>query len=157
VGRRLETWPLTVTTVGAALAAMPRLVLLRSRPHWKQRLFGWMTRRSVRGEGWLPPFFRSTMSDMDSRRPPLEHGLGVVVEGRARYYPLTAARQGLQDSWAGRDPRVTVSPQDGVPQARWEDTGERPFQLFTRWYGFSFTYPGCEIHGEPRAEDSLIR
>lgn len=23
---------------------------------------------------------------------------------------------------------------------------DRPLQLFTRWYGFSFTFPGCEIH-----------
>jgi hypothetical protein len=151
----LETWPLTVTTVGAALAAMPRLVLSRSRPTWKQRFFGWMAGRGVWGSGFLPPFFRSTMSDMDPRRPPMEHGLGVVVEGRARYYPLKAARQGLQDSWAGRALRVTVGPQDGVPQACWEDSGERPFQLFTRWYGFSFTYPGCDIYGEPRSEDSL--
>ena len=25
---------------------------------------------------------------------------------------------------------------------------ERPPQMFTRWYGFSLTYPGCEIFGE---------
>jgi len=24
---------------------------------------------------------------------------------------------------------------------------EQPMQLFTRWYGFSFTFPGCEVHG----------
>jgi hypothetical protein len=24
---------------------------------------------------------------------------------------------------------------------------ERPQQLFTRWYGFSLTFPGCEIAG----------
>lgn len=25
---------------------------------------------------------------------------------------------------------------------------ERPMQMFTRWYGFAFTFPGCEIYGE---------
>jgi hypothetical protein len=24
---------------------------------------------------------------------------------------------------------------------------ERPQQLFTRWYGFSLTFPGCEVAG----------
>ena len=23
---------------------------------------------------------------------------------------------------------------------------ERPLQLFTRWYGFAYTFPGCEIY-----------
>ena len=35
---------------------------------------------------------------------------------------------------------------DKVPAAIWEDES-RPFQLFTRWYGFSYTYPGCDIWG----------
>jgi hypothetical protein len=26
-------------------------------------------------------------------------------------------------------------------------SAERPQQLFTRWYGFSLTFPGCEIAG----------
>lgn len=25
---------------------------------------------------------------------------------------------------------------------------ERPMQLFTRWYGFSYTFPACEIYGK---------
>jgi hypothetical protein len=25
----------------------------------------------------------------------------------------------------------------------------RPLQLFTRWYGFSYTFPGCEIFSSP--------
>jgi hypothetical protein len=25
---------------------------------------------------------------------------------------------------------------------------ERPQQVFTRWYGFALTYPGCEIFGK---------
>jgi hypothetical protein len=28
-------------------------------------------------------------------------------------------------------------------------TPERPMQLFMRWYGFSFIFPGCEIYGRP--------
>lgn len=25
---------------------------------------------------------------------------------------------------------------------------ERPDQVFTRWYGFALTFPGCEIFGQ---------
>ena len=25
---------------------------------------------------------------------------------------------------------------------------QRPQQMFTRWYGFSLTFPGCEVFGE---------
>jgi hypothetical protein len=28
---------------------------------------------------------------------------------------------------------------------------ERPRQMFTRWYGFSLTFPGCEVFGQPEA------
>jgi hypothetical protein len=34
-----------------------------------------------------------------------------------------------------------------MPVALWDDDS-RPFQIFTRWYGFAFSYPGCEIYGE---------
>ncbi len=30
---------------------------------------------------------------------------------------------------------------------------DRPMQLFTRWYGFSFTFPGCKIY-EPKPPGS---
>ncbi len=31
----------------------------------------------------------------------------------------------------------------GLPQA-----ASRPMQLFTRWYGFAYTFPGCDIYGD---------
>ena len=76
----------------------------------------------------------------------MDQGLGVVVEGRARYYPLSTIRgREVTDDWAGHLLRLHISDEDGLPAAVWEDD-TRPFQIFTRWYGFSFTYPGCEIH-----------
>jgi len=36
-------------------------------------------------------------------------------------------------------------PANGEPQHL-----ERPDQLFVRWYGFAFTFPGCEIYAPPR-------
>ena len=42
--------------------------------------------------------------------------------------------------------KIERSAIDGVPKATWLDNGEVPMQLLTRWYGFSFTYPGCLIY-----------
>ncbi len=146
-GRRLEAWGVQLTTAGSALRSHPDLTLSRSRlVLWKR----WLTRLApglIRGRGWLPPFFRGTMGEKDRRRPMMDHGLGVVVGRRARYYPLDAARNGVTDDWDGRPLRVFLDGTSHMPVALWEDDS-RPFQIFTRWYGFAFSYPGCEIHGE---------
>jgi hypothetical protein len=146
---QLEMWSVPLTTVAAALAEDPDLRLSRSRlVFWKR----WLTRlapRLVRGRGWLPFFFHRTMGEKDQRRPAMDHGLGVVVDGLARYYPMTAIQNPVTDDWGGRLLRVHVDRTDGIPAAIWDD-GTRPFQVFTRWYGFSFTYPGCTIHDPAR-------
>lgn len=36
-------------------------------------------------------------------------------------------------------------PDDRVPVAEWTDDGQRPMQMFTRWHGFSYSFPGCNI------------
>jgi len=36
---------------------------------------------------------------------------------------------------------------DGKPQPV-----ERPLQTFTRWYGFSLTFPACEVFGQQRSQ-----
>ena len=142
---QLARWSVPLTTVAAALEEYPDLTLFRSRlVFWKK----WLTRlapRLVRGRGWLPFFFHRTMGEKDLRRPAMDHGLGVVVGGHARYYPMASIRNPLIDDWDGRPLRVHVDKKDGFPVALWDD-GTRPFQVFTRWYGFSFTYPGCTIH-----------
>jgi hypothetical protein len=87
------------------------------------------------------------MGKTDPRLPPLSHGLGVVVSGRAKFYPMSAAKRGLVDDWSGRALEVALIEKSWAPVARWADDGGRPFQLLTRWYGFAYTYPGCEIYG----------
>lgn len=95
----------------------------------------------------LPPGFRRTMGHPDTRLPEMEIGLGVVAEQHQRFYPLARIGAGLVDRWRGLRLHITVGPIDRMPQARFAD-GSRPFQIFTRWYGFAFTYPGCEIFGQ---------
>ena len=61
-------------------------------------------------------------------------------------YPKRSIGEGIDDEIDGRPLRIHVG-EDAVPVAKW-DNGSRPLQLFTRWYGFSYTYPDCEVWGE---------
>lgn len=102
-GNRLDdAWTITVTTVNAALAADPELVLLRSRPGLFGRLMGWfMLKGQIRGSGMMPWYFYTTMEKRDRRRDRMDQGLGVVVDGRAVYYP-----HGHRGSGRGRHSRL---------------------------------------------------
>jgi hypothetical protein len=148
-GKQLAMWPIHMATVASELAAHPDTAYARSNAGLLGRAFGsfvgGVLGGGILGKGRLPPGFTGTMGAPDTRREAMEHGLGVVVGERARYYPMTAARQGLIDDWDGRSLRVATGP-DGIPCATWEDEGDLPVQLFTRWYGFSFTFPGCEVY-----------
>jgi hypothetical protein len=147
-GHRLEWWPIRVTTVTAALEEWPDLLVLvsdyRSLP---QRFMGRVQNKKINAKGWLPPRFRSTMSrEVDPRLDEMTQGLGVIVDDQGRFYPMERIPDGgLVDDWNGRAMRIDRRAADGVPQAEWEDGDNKPMQLLSRWYGFSFTYPECRI------------
>ncbi len=151
-GARMAFWPIEKTTVGAELAAWPTAILLRSGmgEEWVQDK-GWMI------DGWgltLQPEEQPNNFQylFDPRLPPMTLGLGVMdAQHNARFYPLQALppKQHLDDRWQGRPLQIQRHAVTGVPEARWLDDGGRPMQTLMRWYGFAFTYPGCEIapHG----------
>ncbi len=153
LGKRVEVWPIDITTVGAALERQPELTISISKPPLFARLQGLFTHRQLRGKGFLPPFFRATMEEQDERLPTMAHGLGVVVDERARFYPMAAIGVGIEDDWEGVVLSVRIDELDQTPVAVWPD-GARPFQLLTRWYGFSFTFPGCDIFATEVGADS---
>jgi hypothetical protein len=148
-GYQLDVWPVRITTVAAALAEHPGITISLSefrslRRKLAQRLYP----QFIHSTGWLPGFFYASLSEpIDSRLDKLTQGLGVVVGKRAKYYPMNRIlAHGIQDDWLGRSLCIERGVIDGVPRATWLDTGEEPMQLLARWYGFSFTYPGCEIY-----------
>ena len=97
----------------------------------------------------LAPHFRASMSGpIDNRLPEGEQGLGVMTDDHhAKFYPLRSLGAGpVADDWLGRTLTITLGEVDGIPSARWADDGKAPMQLLTRWYGFAFTYPDCEIY-----------
>ena len=148
-GYQLDVWSIHMTTVAAARMESPDIPVSFSeyrslRRKLAQRLYPYFIHRKV----WLPGFFYASMNEpIDPRLDKLAQGLGVIVGKKAKYYPLNQIpAEGIQDHWLGRNLCVERNAISGVPQARWQNTNEEPMQLLSRWYGFSFTYPQCEIY-----------
>jgi hypothetical protein len=181
-GYQLEVLPLLHMNVAQALTKTPDARVAISKQAFKQRVMayfaGW-ARRSKRG--LLPPGFKRTMGEEDTRRPRMDIGLGVWTDTTQRYYPLERLRAhggALIDELDGRRLLIYMDPTSSTPVAlytnatscNWQgdvlhlDTGgiirggalydaqggsqavTRPMQLFTRWYGFAYTFPGCEVY-----------
>ena len=148
-GQQLDVWSVQIGTVQTALNEYPEITISLSSNHsFHKWLAQTLYPKFIHVKVWLPFFFRWSMqSDVDPRLPELAQGLGIILDGQAQYYPLsTIPAHGLEDRWLNRSLRVERNKMDGVPRAVWQDTGEYPMQLLSRWYGFSFTYPHCEIY-----------
>ncbi len=153
MGQRLDVWPLSLTTARAAFDKDPAIVVLR--PHHRS-VFRRFTRRvpwyRVNQRRFFPPSFRRSMSQkIDPRLPRFTQGLGVISEHTGKFYPMDAIPRGgaIEDQWRGQRLWVERALSDGLPFARWNDSTDPPMQLLSRWYGFSFTYPDCEIYIAP--------
>lgn len=152
-GHQLDIWPLQLTTVRAALMEHPDIeISFSSYRSFRKWLAGSLYPKFIHAKVLLPFFFRWTMKTKpDARLPELTQGLGVIFDGRTKYYPFsTIPSNGLEDRWLQRTLRVQRRKIDGVPYAIWRDINEQPMQLLTRWYGFSFTFPDCEIYKNER-------
>jgi len=155
VGETLATFPIEVTTAAAASRIEPGLEVALSDPGIAGTLFGAFTTTALDGDDpWLPPQFGRTILDPDARLPAMDEGLGVVIDGEARFYPLRALAAGRGDLLAATPLSVRIDPADGIPEARMGDGG-RPFQIFTRWYAFSASFPDCSI-GEMQSVPSAL-
>ncbi len=143
-GAKLDNWPIEMTNVETALKREPDLSVYLSQPTLFGRLMVWAHQRFPT---FFPPGFRGTMGEPDKRLPEMEIGLGVVADDVRRYYRKADIGAGIDDEIGGRSIAIRIG-EDSVPFAKWDD-GTRPLQLFTRWYGFSYTFPDCEIWEEP--------
>jgi len=141
-GAKMPMWGIEMTNVETALEREPDLPVYFSRPSWLGVLMGWVNPLI---DGRLPPGFRKTMAPVDARLPEMEIGLGVVTDQTQRFYPKSIIQTQLDDTIDGRAIRLSIGP-DSIPTAVWSDDATRPTQLFSRWYGFSLTYPECEVH-----------
>ena len=148
-GSQLDVFPIHMTTVAAALAEHPHITISPSNYRsFRRKLAQSFYPHFIHGKVWLPGFFYASMSEpIDPRLDKLTQGLGVIVGKQAKYYPLNRIpSEGIQDRWLGGVLCIKRGTVDRVPHAKWLDTNEEPMQLLSRWYGFSFTYPQCEIY-----------
>jgi len=144
-GHRMPVWNVQLTTVAHALEGMPDLLLLLSRQSLSARLISWFLNLPF-ARTIIPPGFRKTMGPPDNRLDEMQMGLGLISGNAQRFYPLTRIGFGIEDNWLGQPVHIRLNPTDGIPDARFPDQS-RPLQLFTRWYGFSYTFPQSEIYG----------
>jgi len=147
-GKYLDVWPVRMTTVQAARVEIPDIEIYFSAyfSTWFWINQKWYRRFITPRKLMIPPvFYLSMRHKIDPRLPRQTQGLGVIVGKRARFYPMQAIKDKIEDDWLGRTLLVQKNKLDHVPYAVWKDSGEQPMQLLTRWYGFSFTYPNCKI------------
>ena len=143
-GKSLAIHPVQITTV-AAEKQRGEAAIFTGRPTFWGRCYLWIARKAkIRSSGSIPPFFYLTMGKRDDRLERKTQGLGVVVDGHAKFYPVSTIGEGIQDTLGGRELRVWIRTEDRVPTCEFAD-GTIPFHLFCRWYGFSATYPECEL------------
>ena len=163
-GKRLDFWYAQMTTVAAELNTHPDTILLKSDyrslgatfiNQVAGRKIGVIGKQGgvIKKEGtFLAPHFMKSMSgQIDPRLPEGEQGLGVMDDANnGKFYSINAIpkERGIEDVWQGRPLRIELGKIDGVPFATWLDADDFPMQLLTRWYGFAFTYPNCDIYGQ---------
>ena len=138
----MPMWGIEMTNVETALQREPNLPVHLSRPGTMGLLMKWGSHLL---DGRFPPGFRKTMALIDGRLPEMEIGLGVVTDQTQRFYPLPTISAPLDDTLDGRAIHLAIGI-DSIPTAIWSDDETRPTQLFSRWYGFSLTYPKCEVY-----------
>lgn len=180
-GDVLDTRPAQYMTVAQVLANDLKAVVAISKPTIKSRIIDFIfLKKMLKPAGFLPGLFRKSMTEADVRLSDLEIGLGVWVNGQAKFYPLKVIRErnnAFEDTLGGNQVIIYIDPVSQVPAAHcssndiigWDGndlvltSGERirnghvlnaafekqalrrPNQQFTRWYGFSYMFPKCEI------------
>jgi hypothetical protein len=180
-GAQLQTLPAQYLTAAQLVEADPDARIALSKASLRSRLLNvLLLRRMLRPAGYIPGAFRLSMTKRDKRLPVLELGLGIWMDGRARFYPLRTIKSqqnAVGDTLGQQQIVVYIDPVTWTPAANrtaaqitgWDgdalvlDSGERirnghvlttvaehrsldrPNQQFTRWYGFSYMFPACEI------------
>lgn len=153
----LETFPLRVMRVDAAVARWPDLQVAVSDPGFFANVFSQVAGDVFAKDRDPSADVRDTMGAVDPRASAMTSGLGVVVRGTARFYPFERlTRHGVVHDWvAGRRLLVRWDPEQGPPRAQWAQRDELPPQLLSRWYGFSAAYPGCDLYTPDAAEKRI--
>lgn len=150
-GEMMELIPVEQFSAETALKQWPDIPIAFSRQPWHRRIILQPLMNFCGDRGIFPPYFRFSMGKKDTRLPDMVSGLGVHTKKTKRFYTIQTIQEVggvLHDRVDDKAVTITLGP-DGHPQAHFDESGEKPMQLYCRWYGFAFTFPGCELYGEP--------
>ncbi|MFC4076178.1 DUF3179 domain-containing (seleno)protein [Salinithrix halophila] len=150
-GAVMQLVPVEHITVAQALKRWPDLKIALSQQPWYRKLFLEPLMNFFGDRGIFPPYFRFSMGKRDTRLSDMVSGLGIYTKNTKRFYTIRTIQEAggaINDRIDGRTVSITLNV-DGHPQAVFDDTGEKPMQLYSRWYGFAYTFPGCELYGDP--------
>ncbi|MCH4886870.1 DUF3179 domain-containing protein [Acidaminobacter sp. JC074] len=148
-GRTLETDNLFHYMLDMAIETHPNLQIAISQIPFPFSIFAKVSDKLLRGnKGLIPPHFRKSMAAKDGRLNEHDIGLGVVVNKQAKFYEvntiITAGE--IHDNLGGEDLIIQFDDISRTPRCFYKNSKNMPLQLYTRWYGFSYTYKGCLIY-----------
>lgn len=139
------------------LAALP--IAVPRLPLWQR-----LVRRMQNGHTWraLPegkffPGFRESIAFEDDRLPELAMGVDIWSDQGAVFYPLdTIWEDGpISDDTAGHQVTIRWDPARALPVVAFDMDQASQAYVFTRWYGFAQTFPGCDIYMPSKAGSSV--
>jgi hypothetical protein len=137
---------LNMTTIGEVKESLPDLPVYIS---GQKKIYRNIMRFVIKvilgkwNKNWLPPHFTKTLPKVNDAIPKMTMGLAIKIKNKLRFYPIEFYKENeLSDIFNGE--KINIKMVNRVPKAKTE-SGEYPFQLFTRWYAFILTYPDGEL------------
>jgi uncharacterized protein DUF3179 len=120
-GEQLTTHAAQYMTAAQLLEAVPDAKLALSKASWRSRLLDTLLlRRMASSTGYMPGVFRVSMTTRDTRLPELELGLGIWIDGHARFYPMqtiNAHHNALIDTLNQQPIVIYIDPITATPTA----------------------------------------
>jgi len=148
LGAQLEVNNLLHYSLERALDEFPDLLFAISKMSLIYRIIASIAGdQMMRSKGFIPPHFRSTMAHGDDRLDENELGLGVVIDGKAKFYNVDIIMSDkIVDVFQGRNLEIWLDSSTRTPRCIVKGSDEIPLQLYTRWFGFSLSYKSCDIY-----------
>ncbi|OYD07282.1 DUF3179 domain-containing (seleno)protein [Paludifilum halophilum] len=147
-GEVMQLFPVEHMTVEQALKQWPDLHVALSQQPLYRRLFLEPLMNFFGRFGLFPPYFYLSMGKKDTRLPDMTSGLGIYTKKTQRFYPINVLQDAggeIQDTVDGQSVTISIDI-EGYPKAVFDQSGNPPMQLYCRWYGFAYTFPGCELY-----------
>lgn len=134
IGEVLEVNNLLHCNFEMALEEFPKLKMTLSKLPFPFNVLSKLFGEKTMNKGFIPPFFRKTMSLKDNRLDEKQIGLGVVVDGHAKHYKIEdlMTQDQFVDVFRGLELIITFDKVARTPRCVIKDSKVLPMQLYTR-------------------------